>query len=263
MRDALHYEWIRLKTLRSTWWLTWLTLGFSLLSGLFALGLTDKPVTVTNFGDILTGGQGTVDTLLQILLGMIGVFAIGHEYRYGTMRPTLSAIPRRSILMAAKVIVVSAFVLVIAILCHVLRYLVALLIVGKAFGRLGLFPGPMGRVWFGVCIYMVLFALVGLALASLFRNIPAALVTLIVAPLLVDPIIRGLPTIPALKSVRGFGKVLPFSAGAQIFKYTPVDSGAPAGFREVPSPYVGLTIFVVFLGIVLGLAWLLFEKRDA
>ncbi|MDQ1540342.1 MAG: hypothetical protein QOH29_1068, partial [Actinomycetota bacterium] len=235
----------------------------ALLGLLFGLGLTDKPVTVTDYGDMLTGGQGSFDFLLQILLGMIGLFAVGHEYRYGTMLPTLSAIPRRSRLMAAKVIVVSAFVLAIAILCHVLRYLMTLLIVGEPIRRLGLFPGPMGRVWFGVCAFIVLFALVGLALASLFRNIPAALVVLIVVPFPVEPIIRGLLTIPALSSLRGFGKVLPFSAGDQIFRYTPVDSGSPAGFREVPSPYVGLTIFLVFLGIVLGLAWLLFEKRDA
>jgi ABC-2 type transport system permease protein len=263
MRDALQYEWVRLKTLRSTWWLTGLTLALSGTLGLFALGLRNKPVSVVDYGDILTGGQGTFDFLLQVLLGMIGVFAIGHEYRYGTMRPTLSAIPRRSRLMAAKVIVVSAFVLVIAILCHVLRYLVVLLIVGKPIRRLGLFPGPMGRVWFGVCAFMVLFALVGLALASLFRNSPAALVILIVFPLVVENIIRGLLTLSAFSSIKGLAKVLPFSAGSQIYTYAPLDSTTPTGFREVPSPYVGLTIFIVFLGVVLGLAWLLFEKRDA
>lgn len=261
MRDALQYEWVRLKTLRSTWWLTGLTFAFSALAGLFALGLRNKPVTITDYGDILTGGP--VDFLLQILLGMIGVFAIGHEYRYGTMRPTLSAIPRRSRLMAAKVIVVSGWVLAIAILCHVLRYLVTMLIIGEPLRHLGLFPGPIGRVWFGVCVYMVLFALVGLALASLFRNIPAALVILIVFPLVVENIIRGLLGLSVFSSIRGLAKVLPFSAGSQIYAYTPLDPSTPTGFREIPSPYAGLTIFVVFLGIVLGLAWLLFEKRDA
>jgi ABC-2 type transport system permease protein len=194
---------------------------------------------------------------------MIGVFAVGHEYRYGTIRPTLSAIPRRSRLMAAKVIVISGFVLAIAILCHVLRYLMTVLIVGEPFRRLGLFPGPMGRVWFGVCVYMVLFALVGLALSSLFRNIPAAIVILIVFPLVAENIIRGLLGLSVFSSIKGLAKVLPFSAGSQIYAYTPLDSTTPTGFREIPSPYVGLTIFIVFLGLVLGLAWLLFEKRDA
>jgi ABC-2 type transport system permease protein len=261
VRDALRYEWVRLRTLRSTWWLTGLTLVLSGVLGLPALGI--KKVEVLDYGDIITGGSGFFDFILAVLLGMIGVFAIGHEYRYGTIRPTLSAIPRRSTLMAAKVVVVASYTAVLAILCHVIRYLVALLILGRPLLDLGLFTGPMGRVWFGVCIYMVIYGLVGLALAALFRSLPAALVTLIVFPLLGENIIRGLLTIPALKSIRGLGKVLPFSAGQQIFSYRTADSGTPAGFLEVPSPYVGLFVFVAFLGIVLGLAWLLFEKRDA
>lgn len=261
MKDALRYEWVRLRTLRSTWWLTGLTLALSAVLGLPALGI--KHVGVLDYADLVTGGQGFFDFVLAILIGMIGVFAIGHEYRYGTMRPTLSAIPRRSTLMTAKVLMVSGYVLVIAVLSHVLRYIVALIILGRPLLDLGLFPAPMGRVWFGVCIYMVIFALVGLSLSALFRNIPAALVTLIVFPLIGENIIRGLLTIPAFSSIRSVGKILPFSAGQEIFSYQPVDSGTPAGFRELPSPGIGLLIFVVFLGIVLGLAWLLFEKRDA
>jgi ABC-type transport system involved in multi-copper enzyme maturation permease subunit len=261
VKDALRYEWVRLRTLRSTWWLTVLTIGLSAVLGLVALGI--KNVNIVDYGDLLTGGQGFFDFVLAVLLGMIGVFATGHEYRYGTMRPTLSAIPRRSVLMLAKVLVVTGYVAVVAVLAHVVRYLVALLILGTPLTDLGLFPGPMGRVWFGVCIYMVVYALVGLAFAALFRNLPAALVTLILLPFPGEPIIRGLLSIPAFSSIKGFAKILPFSAGNQIFSYVPADSTAPAGFRELPSPYVGLAIFLGFLGIVLGLAWILFERRDA
>ncbi len=53
---------------------------------------------------------------MSMLLSMIGIFAIGHEYRYGTIRPTLSALPRRSNVLAAKVIVVTGYVFVVALL---------------------------------------------------------------------------------------------------------------------------------------------------
>jgi ABC-2 type transport system permease protein len=263
MKNALRYEWMRLRTLRSTWWLTGLSLLLAGLLGLHALGLKG-PLSVVDYGDIVTAGGGGV-ILVSILLSMIGVFAIGHEYRYGTIRPTLTALPRRSTLLAAKVIVVMVYVFVVALVSIVLRYVIAVLILGHRLLDLGLFPSPMARVWIGSIVYTVIFALVAFALAGLFRNIPAAIVTVILLPVLVENIIRGLLSIHAFHSIRGFAKVLPFSAGFQIFRYQPVgsDGNTGAGFLAVPSPVDGLLIFIAFLAIVLGLSWLLFEKRDA
>jgi ABC-2 type transport system permease protein len=261
MTDALRYEWVRLRTLRSTWWLIGLAFAPAMLLELHALTLKGD-VTVVDYGDILTAG-GLGAFLVAILLSMIGIFAIGHEYRYGTIRPTLTALPQRSTVMAAKVLVVLAVVLVVSLLIEIGQYLVALSILGHRLLDLGLFPGPMARVWIGLAIYNGIFALVGLALAGLFRNIPSAIVTVILFPLLIENLIRGLLTISALEPIRGLGKVLPFSAGEQIFSYQPVPSDAPSGFTEVPSPGIGLLVFLVFLILVLGLAWALFEKRDA
>jgi ABC-2 type transport system permease protein len=260
MKNALRYEWMRLHTLRSTWWLTGLSLLIAGLLGLSAFGVqhpslsNPQPLSVQDYGDILTGGGGGAIFLVAILLAMIGVFAIGHEYRYGTIRPTLSALPRRSNVLAAKVIVVAAYVFVVALSCLVLRYVIAVLILGHRLLDLGLFPSPMARVWIGSIVYTVIFALVGLALAGLFRNIPAAIVTVIV-----------LPVLQVFHSIRGFAKVLPFFAGSQIFRYgSPGTNGNDTGTgHATPSPVDGLLIFITFLVIVLGVSWVLFEKRDA
>jgi ABC-2 type transport system permease protein len=262
MRGALRYEWMRLRTLRSTWWLTGLSLLIAGLLGLPALGLKGN-LTVVDYGDILTGGGGGAVFLVSILLSLIGVFAIGHEYRYGTIRPTLSALPRRSTVMAAKILVVSGYVFVVALIGLVLKYAVAVAILGHRLTRLGLFPTPMARVWIGSIVYIVIFALVGFALAGLFRNIPAAIVTVILMPLLAENIIRGLLGLHVFHSIRGFAKALPFSSGAQILRYQPVARGSGGGFEAVPSPVDGLLVFLAFLAIVLGLSWVLFEKRDA
>jgi ABC-2 type transport system permease protein len=263
MKNALRYEWTRLRTLRSTWWLTGMSLLIAGLLGLGALSVKG-PATIVDYGDAVTGGGGGV-FLVSILLSMVGIFAIGHEYRYGTIRPTLSALPRRSTVLAAKVIVVAVYVFVVALVAIVLRYVVSVLILGHRLTHLGLFPSPMGRVWIGSVVYTVIVALVGLALAGLFRNIPAAIVTVILLPLLAENIIRGLLGLHVFHSIRGFAKALPFSSGAQIFRYQPVgtNGNTGAGFEAVPSPVDGLLVFLAFLAIVLGLSWFLFEKRDA
>jgi ABC-2 type transport system permease protein len=265
MKGALRYEWVRLRTLRSTWWLTGLSLLIAGLLGLLVPG-GKGTLSVTDYGDMLTGGGGGAIYLNSILLSMIGVFAIGHEYRYGTIRPTLCALPRRSTVLVAKVLVVTGYVFAVALIGLVLRYAIAVLTLGHRLLDLGLFPSPMARVWIGSIVYIVIFALVGFALAGLFRNVPAATVTVIVMPLLVENILRGLLGLHVFHSIRGFAKALPFSSGAQIFRYQPVNAantGGKAGFQAVPNPVDGLLVFLAFLAIVIGLSWVLFEKRDA
>jgi ABC-2 type transport system permease protein len=262
MKDALRYEWMRLRTLRSTWWLTGLSLLIAGLLGLPALSLKGT-LTVVDYGDLVTGGGGLAIFLVAILLSIIGVFATGHEYRYGTIRPTLSALPRRSAVLAAKVLVITAYVGVVTLATLVLRYAIAVIILGHRLLDLGLFPTPMARVWLGCLVYTVIFALVGLAIAGLFRNIPAAIVIIILMPLLAENVIRGLLGLHVFHSIRGLAKAMPFSSGAEIFRYQPVDNGGPVGFSTVPSPVDGLLVFLGFLVIVLGLAWVFFEKRDA
>jgi hypothetical protein len=76
-------------------------------------------------------------------------------------------------------------------------------------------------------------------------------------------VIRGLLGLHVFHAIRGVAKLLPFSSGAEIFRYQPVDNSGPVGFTTLPSPVDGLLVFLGFLVIVLGLAWVLFEKRDA
>jgi ABC-2 type transport system permease protein len=262
MRDALRFEVVRLRTLRSTWWLTAIALLISGLLGLPALSVKGD-ATLTDYGDIVTGGGGGAVYLDAILLSILAIFATGHEYRYGTIRPTLSALPRRSALMSAKVLVVAGYVLVLAVLCAATRYAVALISLGHRLSRLGLFPTPMARVWIGTVLFTTVFALVGLALASLFRNIPAAIVIVIVMPLVAEFAIRGLLNVHVFRGIRGLAKLLPFSAGAQVFSYGPADNGGGGAFAELPGPWGGFFIFAAFLAIVLAISWALFERRDA
>ena len=260
MSDALRYEWVRLRTLRSTWWLTILSVVASGALGLTALG-GDKVFTDQDYAYNLVGGPLAIFVLLMsVLLGMIGVFSLGHEYRYTTIRPTLGAIPRRSTLMAAKVLVVVAYVGLVGILCQILRYLVMLLILGSKLTDLGLFPSQLGRIWFGTLVYPIVFALTGMALAGLFRSVPTAIVLTIVMPVIAENIIRGLLSIGSISILQDIGKLMPFTAGLQVMRYTGDSSFDASSFA---SPWIGALIFAVFMAVLLSLCWALFEKRDA
>jgi ABC-2 type transport system permease protein len=262
MTDALRYEWVRLRTLRSTWWLTGLSILASALLGLTALGGGEEGAfSAQDYAYNLVGGPLAIFVLLMsVLLGMIGVFSLGHEYRYSTIRPTLGALPRRSTVMAAKVMVVVGYVGLVGIVCLLLRYVVMLIILGSKLTNLGVFPAQLGRIWLGALLYPLVFALTGLALSGLFRSVPTAIVLTIVMPVIVENIIRGLLSIGNISTLKDIGKLLPFTAGLQVMRYTGDTSFDASSF---PSPWLGAVIFVVFMAILLSLCWVLFEKRDA
>ena len=57
---------------------------------------------------LAAGGESLPFSVLGLAVSIIGILSTGHEYRYGTIYPTLTAIPKRSALLAAKVLVVAS-----------------------------------------------------------------------------------------------------------------------------------------------------------
>src|SRR3546814_17112605 len=93
---ALRSEWIKLSTLRSTWWsigiVAALTIGIALL---IALAINDP--------DFL-GIQAVVLPIqfTMLLAGILGVIAVTGEYSTGMIRSTLTADPIRGSVLSAK-----------------------------------------------------------------------------------------------------------------------------------------------------------------
>ena len=117
MTDALRFESVRVTTIRSTYWIGLLGL---LLCGLVALGFgLDSPETGLSAAEttllLAAGGESLPFSVMGLAVSLIGVLATGHEYRYGTILPTLTAMPRRSALLAAKLLIVAAVSAVAAV----------------------------------------------------------------------------------------------------------------------------------------------------
>ena len=272
MIDALRYEWVRLRTLRSTWWLLGISVAIAVLIGALIgwaarsidEGDASGQVGAEIVAAALTAGSGfSPIPLPAVLVGLVGVFALGHEYRYGTVRPTLLAVPRRQQLLAAKVLVVSIWAALLAVLHLVLGWAAAAVVGQSRFTGIETGWDPVGRVAVGFVVLMVLWALVGMALAGLFRNLPAAIVVLLVVPLIVESILFGLLVfVEALEPIRGAASYLPFGAGASLVSTRTATEGLPEDFT-VLSPLEGGLTFAIFVAVLLGICAVLFQKRDA
>jgi len=262
--SALKYEVARLRTLRSTWWL----LGISLvLSAAIAVTLAfvaqDNDLGVAGQVSALTTGSGFTFPMPAIMAGLVGVFSFGHEYRYGTIRAALSAVPSRTSLLVAKVVVTAAWAAVMAALDLGVAYLAVRLVPDQDLFEEGFPWDPVGRVMLGFVLLLMLWSLCGLALAGILRNLPAAMVVLLVFPLIGEVILSTiLGLVSAFDGIAWWMKFLPFGAGQAMIQIPTFFGGAPPGFY-VATPLQGGITFAVFTAALLVLTGVLFHRRDA
>jgi ABC-2 type transport system permease protein len=252
--NALRYEWVRLRTLRSTWVLSGITVLISVVvSVIVGLASGDEPASLENYAGAIMAGFA----LGSILMALLGVFAFGHEYRHGTIRLTLAVLPKRTQVMVAKAVVVAGWTAAVTVVALTGAAVAAALTMDLAPG-VGLTEAPMPRVVLGSVLIMVVWSLVGLAYSGLFRNVPTALILLLVIPLIAESAVIFLLSLPAMEPVRSLVRFLPFQASQAI---TAVQDHMLLDERIMP--WQGALTFGAFVMILLVLTGVLFEKRDA
>jgi hypothetical protein len=116
----------------------------------------------------------------------------------------------------------------------------------------------------GTAIYTGLFALVGLALAALFRNQIAALITVLLTPLVLESIIRAVLVVPpAFDDIQDSAAYLPFDAGSQMYVQLSFGDALEIFGYEPLGPVGGGLVFAAFTLALLAGACALFVHRDA
>lgn len=268
MSAALRYEWRRLWTIRSTYWLIGITFGLQLVATLLAAmgtsGVEDVFDAAETVSQILTLGAATGLSPLftAYVIAMFGVFCFGHEYRYGMIRATLTAVPDRRAVFAAKALITALLASVMSVGCSLIGMLSSLLILDTR-GALG-----SDTIWYvvlGSALYTALFGLCGMAFAALVRNQTGALAMILLIPLVAENVISLLLR---LMSVDGgdavaLAKVLPFDAGAQMYASAFADElNLFLGYDPLGAVSGGL-LFAGFTAVLLVGAFSLFLTRDA
>ena len=81
---------------------------------------------------------------------------------------------------------------------------------------LPLLDKPIPIVLAGHVVLVMLYAVLGVALGQLTRSIPAAIVIVLVTPLVIEPVITALPELDVLSWLRDVVPYLPFTAGMQL-----------------------------------------------
>jgi ABC-2 type transport system permease protein len=219
---ALAAEWVKLRSVRSTWTVLAIA-GAAALVAAFAGRASDQVLA----------------PVVQLCLGVLGVLAITAEYTTGTIRASVTAVPPRWPVLAAKALVVAA---------------VALGAGGSVAlaARSGMEPVALG-------CSVVTAALVGLGLGAATRSTTAAIAAL-VALLFVIPALSLF--VPPPWGGRLAAVTLPGLAGAGEGAMA-ILAGGPAGAgRQQLSPLAALLAMAGYIAAALIAGWFAICRRD-
>jgi ABC-2 type transport system permease protein len=257
-KETLHAEWTKLRTVASTGWL--LLGAAALTTGVSAA--VDAAATCPSSSCqadpaklSLTGVQAG-----QAIVAIIAVLAVSNEYSTGMIRITLTAMPRRLAVLAAKATLITGLVLAVSAVAVLACVLAGRLILpGHGFTRahgyplLSLSHGPDLRAACGSVLYLALIALLSLGVATAVRETAVA-IGLVLGLLYVFPVVTS--AISNQHWQRHLEQIGPMTAGLYI--------QATANLRSLPlTPWQGLGVLALWAAGALTIGALVFRFRDA
>ncbi len=258
MRDALHAEWTKARTLPGTGWPLLAAAALTVIvSAAVAAAVrcpsghcAEDPAKISLTG-ICAG---------QAVIAIVAVLAVSSEHSTGMIRVTLAAMPRRATVLAAKAAVLTGPVLVTAAVAVPGSVLAGRLIlpghgIGPAHGHPdpSLASGPALRAAAGSVLYLALIALLSLGIAAAVRD-GAAAIGVVLGLLYPFPILGQV--VGSSSWHRHLEQLAPMTAGLAI--------QATTGLRSLPiSPWAGLGVLAGWAAAALLAGGNLLRLRDA
>ena len=251
-------EWLKFRTVRST--IFTLATTVVLCVGIGALGSWGERSHWPRASLQEHLAFNPMDTALlgflfaPLAIGVVGVLIMSSEYSSGSMRATLSAQPRRPVVLLAKAIVLFASTLVVGEVCSFVSFFVGQSILRGVTPTDTLSsPGALRAVLLAG-LSLALLALLALGIATLLRH-TAGSITVYVSLLLVILIIVS--ALPSNWNTHVF-KFLPEILGATMRSTTAEGTSA-----EAFSPLVSTFVLSAYALGTLILGGVLFSRRDA
>lgn len=255
---ALHAEWTKLRTVAGPGWLLLAAIILTAAVGALAANAVTCPAGGCQVDPAKVSLTGIY--VGQTIVAILATAAISGEYSTGMIRLTLTATPRRWLVLAAKTAVVGTATLAtgaVAVLASVLagRLLLDQHGIDPAHGyqALSLANGTVLRAAAGSALYLALIALLSLGVATAVRD-SAVSIGVVLGLLYLFPIVAGVVGDADWK--RHLDQISPMTAGMYI--------QATTDLRSLPlAPWQGLGVLAAWAAGALLAGGLLLGLRDA
>lgn len=251
LRRAITSEWIKFRTLRSTWY----TLAGA-VAAVVVIGIVIGYLTSTSSWSGLDAEDRAASAPLQgyllgqLLIGVLGVLFVTSEYGTGMIRSTFAAIPRRLPVLAAKITTFGAISLVTMTASSFAAFFGAqVFLSNQGHGSSLSDPGAL-RAVAGVGLYLALIGILGGALGWIIRSTAGTIAALVGVLLVLPGLIAAIPG----SFATSVAKYLPGSAADSFLTTSP----APDSL----APWTGMGVLVLWVAAALVAAVVVLRRRD-
>jgi ABC-2 type transport system permease protein len=264
---VIRAEWIKLRSLRSTWNSLLVTVVFVvglgvLFSALRAHRFNQENANVRFRGPGAIGGlERILDPTLvslrgvflaQLAIGVLGVLVITGEYSTGMIRSSLAAVPRRYPVLLAKALVFGVTALVLTEVAAFLAFLLGQQALKSTHLQASLSTPNALRAVIGAGLYLTLIGLLAVGLGFVIRNTAGAIAGVFGIVLVLPLLANALPT-PYSTDV---SKYLPLNAGTQILMTGDYD-------HNMLGPWAGIAVTALYAVVALAVGLIVLMRRDA
>ena len=290
LRGVIASEFTKLRSVRSTYWV--LAALLIVAVGVGAAVMAGESSSLTNNPANKAGFDGTQVSLIpffeigQLIIAVLAAMTITSEYSTGMIRTSLTAMPRRDVVYAAKAIVFTSVTLVISLITSFVAFFVGQAMVASTgvgaslFGSIkipanAIFNGPGGpgsppkvtlqgtevisasavlSAVIGTALFVTLVAVIAFGVGAIIRHTAGAITTVIAVLFIIPVILQALPDTWRWDIMRFF----PDAAGRVISVTTP-GGGNPHLWSSWPQ----MIVTACYAVGVLAIGAYLFRKRDA
>lgn len=256
---AVHAEWLKVWTLRSTWLTSAITVAITVLLG---AGIA---IAYIRLGDTEATARYAITAGLsfgQIAVAVLGTLVITGEYASGQIRSSLAAVPRRGQLLAAKAIVVAAVSFLLGVVSILLSWAISAPFLNGHAGSL-LDAEYLGFFW-GAGLSYAGIALMSMGLGFLMRSTAGSIsVAMTLLFVLAIPLqILGEKWNWALK-ILGLLPASVQSAVVDPFSLVTTWGSTEPNAINFLEHWQAVAVFAAWAIVPVLAAWAVFSRRDA
>jgi len=284
LRGVLASEFTKLRSVRSTYWtlaaLFIVSVGIAAIAGAaIASNLTNNPANKAGMDATLASLIGFFE-FGQLVIAVLGALVITSEYSTGMIRTSLTAMPRRGTVYAAKLIVFTTVALIVSVVTSFITFLVGQACMSGTGVAASLFhsitipqggvmtpngpqfsasiyvitPGEVLTAIIGTALFVTVVAMIAFGLGAIIRHSAGAITSAIGLMFIIPIIVQLLPSTWRFDLERFF----PDAAG-RVLSVTIGQNGDPHLWSAWPQ--FGVTL--LYAAVLVGVGGYLFAKRDA
>ena len=264
---ALRSEFTKLVSVRSTYWtLLAMVIACVGIGALFSYGHASQVLGATNPGArhaaLVNARSGALtDSLFGLLIGqlviaVLGALTITSECTTGMVRTTLTALPRRGTVYAAKAIVFAVVALAAGLTASFASFFTGQLLLSTAHASVSLSQPGVLRAVIGAGLFLAVCGLLSFGLGGILRHTAGAItgaIGLLFVTWILSQFLPGPPS--GWLGQADIDKWIPFNAGGAVWEHV-------SGLNML-SPWTGFAVFCGYAAVAVTGGLVVFLRRDA